>query len=1312
MPRNNGWLAILAVSVVLSILRNSLAGERYPLNYGNPELQVNRSKSVRVHRDSSRPSLSTQYYTRDHGEWSRNPITPKDASKQIPKIPKTTKPYSHNEYRRSNDDPSIQPVQIKETKILDRPPRDHSIERSNYLPTIQSDVQGARRSTSLSKGIPRATRLSPRISDVAIKDTSAGSNHATHRPDEPATTGSRETARSETIRRGNGFVDLGYPYYGHVGVSSRDEESQAASTAAGGAAGRRGITWDVNSPEMERSDTKNGLETVSNIEKRDIGSWWRSRDVGKRGEMGEKGYSTMRVNDYVNRVPLVSDKSGLNIDEATGGEKLDRHGLMIRERDGGWRYRLVYDLMNGKRRPRRAVGKFREMLGLDSTDLNAPQFFDGSSASNDRFETEIVRQGYRSTGNEGLVYDSASRKSVTESMAENRDELDGVASKQRSTIGNDDQRDNGMEYSRTVDRNASGISFNETRTFDENSVGIIYNERAERLLERKINNDERNIGKGLTFNFIEETVVDNLSLHQKFNTSLSDGTGAMLRINSSILNNTYGLLESQINVGSIDTIKIDDSLNNKEIVRSELYENKTEMEPNSLRFEGPSNLISLNASEVTVDNRNLTKPIRDQEWQANLSSNHYSQLKMNIPTTNNSSQNWNTNETSFNRVKLSNSSNDQKFPSNISYDDNNSQLKPNLSVSITETSYISSNINKTSANINKTSISLNKTELVSTDPNKNAPQSQASALISKNATNTGILRAKNDSINVTNTKTVLGKTSKNDSQIPASIPILSNESKTKIFHLAKHLPEEIELEDSRSRIDGDQEEANRDPPEDRSVLSNVTKGEGNVLANSPRVSIAVPRNSTYPSHDMNTLAERSFSLQSKDLAQYDERNADDPFRNSSTTIQRRIAESSKIITNPRQPLMNKNDPSESKHLFPSSEKSQDISSLKAAKKIRKIDGGINQWIGSKDLKMEYYEAGLNGSLIVRKDENADDLGPRVPLSENGADEIKANEPAVRFSVKNAGDQTVRANSSDNGTANEVNPGQEDKESNDDPADRPSEDSTPSKVVAGPDGRSPKERTSRSSSKARRTASSLIQGRNMKIEGLLADKTSTSMWRKADIPSSGNLSTKNDSTSPGADKDTLGVHGKSPLNPRDRSTVSTMANGTAKILEELFSNENVTGVSLESVTSINDDEYQSFVFDASYVATSLEPNDEESHGTIMDSVDSHGTDNSTHELEPLDQWPVKHSAVVEGDLVLGGLMMVHEREDTITCGPVMPQGGVQALEAMLYTLDMLNEREIVPGVKIGAHILDDCDKDTYGLEMAVDFIKGTCLRLRH
>uniref|UniRef100_A0A6P7FKC2 Uncharacterized protein LOC114331274 n=1 Tax=Diabrotica virgifera virgifera TaxID=50390 RepID=A0A6P7FKC2_DIAVI len=92
------------------------------------------------------------------------------------------------------------------------------------------------------------------------------------------------------------------------------------------------------------------------------------------------------------------------------------------------------------------------------------------------------------------------------------------------------------------------------------------------------------------------------------------------------------------------------------------------------------------------------------------------------------------------------------------------------------------------------------------------------------------------------------------------------------------------------------------------------------------------------------------------------------------------------------------------------------------------------------------------------------------------------------------------------------------------------------------------------------------------------------------------------------------------------------------------------------------------------------------------------------------WPVKREAVVEGDLVIGGLMMVHEREDSITCGPIMPQGGIQALETMLYTIDQINANKLIvlPNITLGAHVLDDCDKDTYGLEMAVDFIKGKFL----
>ncbi len=52
------------------------------------------------------------------------------------------------------------------------------------------------------------------------------------------------------------------------------------------------------------------------------------------------------------------------------------------------------------------------------------------------------------------------------------------------------------------------------------------------------------------------------------------------------------------------------------------------------------------------------------------------------------------------------------------------------------------------------------------------------------------------------------------------------------------------------------------------------------------------------------------------------------------------------------------------------------------------------------------------------------------------------------------------------------------------------------------------------------------------------------------------------------------------------------------------------------------------------------------------------------------------------------------------------GGVQALEIMLFTIDHINQVDWwIKNITLGAHILDDCDKDTYGLEQAVNFIKG-------
>jgi hypothetical protein len=66
------------------------------------------------------------------------------------------------------------------------------------------------------------------------------------------------------------------------------------------------------------------------------------------------------------------------------------------------------------------------------------------------------------------------------------------------------------------------------------------------------------------------------------------------------------------------------------------------------------------------------------------------------------------------------------------------------------------------------------------------------------------------------------------------------------------------------------------------------------------------------------------------------------------------------------------------------------------------------------------------------------------------------------------------------------------------------------------------------------------------------------------------------------------------------------------------------------------------------------------GFVASAADFHGLNSS--------QWPVKRVAEIPGDVVIGGLHMIHEREDAIICGPVMPQGGLQARMNFRFLLE--------------------------------------------
>jgi hypothetical protein len=96
-------------------------------------------------------------------------------------------------------------------------------------------------------------------------------------------------------------------------------------------------------------------------------------------------------------------------------------------------------------------------------------------------------------------------------------------------------------------------------------------------------------------------------------------------------------------------------------------------------------------------------------------------------------------------------------------------------------------------------------------------------------------------------------------------------------------------------------------------------------------------------------------------------------------------------------------------------------------------------------------------------------------------------------------------------------------------------------------------------------------------------------------------------------------------------------------------------------------------------------------------------------------------VQSGDLMIGALLPVHEQPNykdneqldggsKRKCGIIRDQYGVQRVEALLYMLDKLNDknrtRYLLPGVQLGLEIRDECWETPIALEETIDFIKDT------
>lgn len=86
------------------------------------------------------------------------------------------------------------------------------------------------------------------------------------------------------------------------------------------------------------------------------------------------------------------------------------------------------------------------------------------------------------------------------------------------------------------------------------------------------------------------------------------------------------------------------------------------------------------------------------------------------------------------------------------------------------------------------------------------------------------------------------------------------------------------------------------------------------------------------------------------------------------------------------------------------------------------------------------------------------------------------------------------------------------------------------------------------------------------------------------------------------------------------------------------------------------------------------------------------------------WPSNHAVRIDGDIIIGGLLRVHQSSDKHVCGQLLQQLGIQSVEAMLYTLDKINNGSILPGFTLGLLAFDDCSHEAYSLEQSVKFVR--------
>lgn len=85
-------------------------------------------------------------------------------------------------------------------------------------------------------------------------------------------------------------------------------------------------------------------------------------------------------------------------------------------------------------------------------------------------------------------------------------------------------------------------------------------------------------------------------------------------------------------------------------------------------------------------------------------------------------------------------------------------------------------------------------------------------------------------------------------------------------------------------------------------------------------------------------------------------------------------------------------------------------------------------------------------------------------------------------------------------------------------------------------------------------------------------------------------------------------------------------------------------------------------------------------------------------------PDNQALIMAGDLLLGGLFPIHSRLQGKKCLNIQGQDGIQALEAMKYSIKSVNEDSgLLPGIELGMVGVDTCESETVALDNTLELI---------